>query len=186
LRKLTVFNTVSLDGYFTDANGDARWAHQDDAEWQAFEVENVRSGGSLLLGRVTYELMVAFWLTQYAQDSMPVVAEWMNSSPKFVFSRTLSTVAWHNTTLVKGDLATEIRRLKSEPGPEITILGSGNIVAQLAQVQLIDEYRIVVSPMVLGQGRSLFEGVKDKLRLKRTMLRVFGNGNVLLSYEPAA
>src|SRR5262245_52308843 len=162
LRRLSVFNTVSLDGYFTDANGDARWAHQDDAEWQAFEVENVRSAGSLLFGRVTYELMVGFWPTQIAREHMPVVAEWMNSSPKFVFSRTLSTVAWNNTTLVKGDLAAAIRRLKSEPGPEITILGSGSIIVQLAQVQLIDEYRIVVSPIVLGQGRSLFVGVIEK------------------------
>ena len=186
VRKLIVFNTVSLDGYFTDANGDARWAHQDDPEWQAFEVENVRGGGSLLFGRITYELMAGFWPTQDAQERMPVVAEWMNSSPKFVFSRTLSTVAWNNTTLVKGDLAAETRKLKNEPGPEITILGSGSIVAQLAQAGLIDEYHIVVCPIILGRGKSLFEGVKDKLLLERTAMRTFDNGNVLLSYEPAA
>jgi dihydrofolate reductase len=117
---------------------------------------------------------------------MPVVAEWMNSSHKFVFSRTLGTAAWNNTTLVKGDLATETRKLKDEPGPGITILGSGSIVAQLAQAGLIDEYHIVVCPIILGRGRSLFEGVKDKLLLERTAMRTFGNGNILLSYEPAA
>src|SRR5262249_22215045 len=160
--------TVSLDGYFTDDNGDARWAHQDDPEWQAFEMENVCGEGSLLFGRITYELMVGFWPTEYAKERMPVIAEWMNNSPKFVFTRTLSTVAWNNTTLVKGDLAAEIQRMKSEPGPEMTILGSGSIVAQLAQARMIDEYHIVVCPIILGRGRSLFEGVQDKFLLERT------------------
>jgi dihydrofolate reductase len=85
---------------------------------------------------------------------------------------------------VKGDLATEVRKLKREPGPNMTIMGSGSIVAQLADAGLIDEYQIVVSPLVAGNGRTLFEGVKKKLPMKLTKSRAFGNGNVVLCYEP--
>jgi dihydrofolate reductase len=115
---------------------------------------------------------------------MPAVAEGMNRMPKVVFSRTLSEASWNNTNLVKGDLATEMRKLKQEPGPDMVILGSGSIVSQLAQEGLIDEYQIVVNPIALGAGRTMFDGIKEKLRLKLTKSRAFNNGNVLLCYEP--
>jgi dihydrofolate reductase len=117
---------------------------------------------------------------------MPVVAEGMNNMPKVVFSRTLDHVSWNNTTLVKGDLAAEIRRMKQEPGEGMAILGSGRIVSQLAREGLIDEYQFVVNPVVLGAGRTMFDGVKEKLSLKLTKTRAFGNGNVLLCHEPMA
>jgi dihydrofolate reductase len=175
---------VSLDAYFADANGDMSWAHKKDPEWQAFVSENASGGGQLLFGRVTYDLMASFWPTPFAAQSNPIVVERMNSLPKFVFSRTLDKASWNNTTLVKGDLATEVRKLKREPGPNMTLMGSGSIVAQLADAGLIDEYQIVVSPLVLGNGRTLFEGVKKKLPMKLTKSRAFGNGNVVLCYEP--
>jgi dihydrofolate reductase len=188
MRKLLVFNHVSLDGYFVDVNGDMSWAKADhqDAEWNAFVAENASGGGILVFGRVTYELMAGFWPTPFAIENMPVVAEGMNNMPKVVFSRTLDHVSWNNTTLVKGDLAAEIRRMKQEPGEGMAILGSGSIVSQLAQEGLIDEYQIVVNPVVLGAGRTMFDGVKEKLSLKLTKTRAFGNGNVLLRYEPMA
>jgi dihydrofolate reductase len=182
--KLVTYNMVSLDGYFTDANGDMSWAHKKDPEWQAFVSENASGGGQLLFGRVTYDLMASFWPTPIAAQSNPIVVERMNSLPKIVFSRTLDKASWNNTTLVKGDLTTEVRKLKREPGPNMTIMGSGSIVAQLADAGLIDEYQIVVSPLVLGNGRTLFEGVKKKLPMKLTKSRAFGNGNVVLCYEP--
>ena len=114
----------------------------------------------------------------------PIVAERMNNREKIVFSRTLEKAAWNNTKLVKGDLAAEVRKMKNEAGQGMAILGSGSIVSQLAQAGLIDEYQIVVNPVVLGTGRTMFEGVKEKLKLKLASSRVFGNGNVLLSYEP--
>jgi dihydrofolate reductase len=95
-------------------------------------------------------------------------------------------VSWNNTTLLKGDLATEVRRLKQEPGPNIVIMGSGSVVAQLADAGLIDEYQIVLSPLVVGSGRTLFEGVKRKLPMKLAESRAFGNGNVVLFYQPVA
>jgi dihydrofolate reductase len=114
------------------------------------------------------------------------VAERMNSLPKVVFSRTLDKASWNNTKLVKGDLAAEVRKMKQESGPTMAIMGSGSIVSQLAQEGLIDEFQVVVNPLVLGKGKSMFDGIKEKLTLKQTKTRTFGNGNVLLCYEPTA
>jgi dihydrofolate reductase len=184
MTKLVVYNAMSLDGYFTDANGDMSWAHKRDPEWQAFVSENASGGGQLLFGRVTYDLMASFWPTPLAAQSNPIVVERMNNLRKFVFSTTLDRVSWHNTTLLKGDLTTEVRKLKQEPGPNIVIMGSGSIVAQLADAGLIDEYQIVLNPLVVGNGRTLFEGVKRKLPMKLARSQAFGNGNMVLFYEP--
>jgi dihydrofolate reductase len=187
MRKLLVFNHVTLDGYFVDANGGMNWAKTDnnDPEWNAFVAENASGGGVLVFGRITYQLMASFWPTPFAIKMMPDVAEGMNRAQKFVFSRTLDEVTWSNTTLIKGDLATEIRKMKDEPGEGMAILGSGSIVSQLALESLIDEYQFVVNPLVLGKGRTMFEGINNKLPLKLTKSRTFGNGNVLLCYKPA-
>ena len=186
MRRLTVFNNVSLDGYFADVNSDMSWAHSQDPEWTAFVADNAKGGGQLIFGRITYELMASFWPTPMALEKMPVVAERMNNLPKVVFSRTLNKATWNNTKLVKGDLAAEIRKLKTEPGPDMVIFGSGSIISQLAGEGLIDEYQLVVIPIVLGQGKSMFAGVKEKKSLKLKKTRFFGNGNVLLCYEPMA
>jgi dihydrofolate reductase len=188
VRKLIVFNHVSLDGYFVDANGGMNWAKTNpaDAEWKAFVADNTQGNGPLLFGRVTYDLMASYWPTPMADQHDPVVAERMNSAPKIVFSRTMQKASWQNTRLITGDLATEVRKLKNEAGDGIAILGSGSIVAQLAQAGLIDEYQVVVDPIVLGQGRTMFEGVKEQIKLKLTKSKAFSNGNVFLSYEPAA
>jgi dihydrofolate reductase len=130
--------------------------------------------------------MASYWPTSSAMQNDPVVAGGMNASPKVVFSRTLREASWSNTRLVHGDPAAEVRRMKAEPGPDMAILGSGSLVAQLAPEGLIDEYQIVVSPVVLGRGRTLFDGLPEKLALRLTKSRAFRNGNVLLSYEPAA
>jgi dihydrofolate reductase len=184
--KLVVYNSVSLDGYFTDTRGDMSWAHKRDPEWQAFVSENASGGGQLLFGRVTYDLMASFWPTPLAAQSNPIVVERMNNMPKFVFSTTLDKASWNNTTLLKGDLPTQVRRLKRQPGPNIVVMGSGSIVAQLAAAGLVDEYQIVLNPLVVGDGRTLFEGLKKKLPMKLARSRAFDNGNVVLFYEPAA
>ena len=182
--RLSVFNNISLDGYFTDSNSDMSWAHQNaDEEWNKFTAENAGGGGVLLFGRKTYDLMVSFWPTKQAYEMMPAVAEGMNNLPKVVFSRTMDKATWNNTKLVKGNIAEEVSRMKSEPGDDMVIMGSGSIVTQLTQEKLIDQYQLVVHPLVLGGGRTLFEGVKEKLRLKQSGSRTFKNGNVLLTYE---
>jgi dihydrofolate reductase len=188
MRKLVVFNNVTLDGYFAGPDGDFSWAHSggDDAEFNAFIADNASGGGQLLLGRITYDIMVSYWPTPAALKNDPVVAEGMNSMPKVVFSRKMKEASWSNTVLVKGDIASEVRRMKNTTGPGMAILGSGSIVAQLAPEGLIDEYQIVVNPVVLGSGKTMFDGVKQKLPLKLTKTRTFKNGKVLLCYEPPA
>jgi dihydrofolate reductase len=185
MSKLIVFNSISIDGFFTDAHSDMSFAHNPvpDQEWDSFVQANASGGGMLLFGRKTYEMMEGFWTSPLAKKNMPVVAEQMNKLPKVVFSRTLKKVSWDNATLVKGDLAGEIRKMKQGNGPGMAILGSGSIVAQLAQEGLIDEYQIVVNPVVIGKGRTMFEGIKGTLSLKLTKMRAFKNGNVLLCYE---
>jgi len=188
MRKLAVFNNVTLDGYFADSNGDMRWAHREsqDAEFNAFVAENASGGGELVFGRITYALMASYWPTPLAMKNDPVVAEGMNKLPKVVFSRTLDKASWSNTKLVKGDVAAAMRKMKNEPGKDLAILGSGSIVSQLAQEGLIDEFQVMVNPVVLGKGRTMFDGVEKKLNLKLTRTRAFGTGNVLLCFEPVA
>ena len=186
MRRLVVFNNISLDGYFQGVNGDFSWAHpgNEDAEFSAFVADNASGGGQLLLGRLTYEIMADYWPTPMAVKNDPIVADGMNRMPKVVFSRTLENVSWSNTKLLKGDITSEIRRMKEEPGPGIAILGSGSLVSQLAPEGLIDEYQILVNPVILGSGRTMFEGIQEKLTLKLTKTRSFSNGKVYLCYEP--
>jgi dihydrofolate reductase len=188
MSRLVVFNSVSLDGYFTDQNGDMSFAHNKniDTEWDEFVSGNARGGGVLLFGRITYQMMASFWPTPAAAQMMPVVAERMNNLSKVVFSRTMDKASWNNTRLVKTDLLGEIRRLKKESEEGMAIMGSGSIVSQLAPHGVIDEYQIVMTPHVLGKGRTMFEGMTTKLLLKLTNSRTFKNGNVLLCYEPLA
>ncbi len=129
MRKLLVFNNVSLDGYFVDQKGDMSWAHNQDPEWNEFTEGNASGGGELLFGRKTYDLMAGFWPTPMAKKTLPVVAERMNDGPKIVFSRTMDKAEWNNTRLMKGDLAETVRKLKSEPGEGIAIMGSGTTCA---------------------------------------------------------
>ncbi len=190
MRKLIVFSSMSLDGYFSGKDGDLTWAENPvkDGEWDAFVAGNANSGGSsgglLVLGRITYQMMANYWPTPAALQNNPAVAEGINKMQKVVFSRTLDHASWQNSRLVKEGLVDEIRRLKNESGSDMVILGSGTIVSQLAQEHLVDEYQVVVVPVVLGTGKTMFGGVQDRLNLKLTGTRSFRNGNVVLTYRP--
>lgn len=188
MRKLSVFNNVSVDGYFVDADGDMSWAHDstEDPEFAAFTAANAGGGGALIFGRVTYEMMARFWPTQAAMSVMPEVAAGMNQMEKIVFSRTLDTADWWNTRIVRGDPVAAVRGLRQETGPHLTILGSGTIVAQLAEADLIDEYQLIICPVVLGRGRTMFDGVKKHIGLTRTSARMFANGKIHACYVPSS
>jgi len=160
------------------------WAHSKDTEFNAFAENNAKSGGVLVFGRITYELMAGYWPTPMAIKNNPLVAERMNNLPKIVFSRTMDKAAWNNTKLVKIDAAKEIRKMKQESGIDMVMLGSGSIVSKLTQEGLVDEYQFVMVPVILGKGRTMFEGVKEKLKMKLTKTRTFSNGNIFLCYEP--
>jgi dihydrofolate reductase len=113
-----------------------------------------------------------------------VVAEGMNNADKIVFSKTMKKAAWNNTRLMKDDIVNEIKKMKKAPGMDMTILGSGSIVTLFAEQGLIDEYQIMVNPVVLGDGIPLFKDMKIKLDLKLIATRPFKSGVVLLSYRP--
>lgn len=186
MRKVTVFNQISLDGYFTDASGDMSWAHEnsDDPEWQQFVSGNASGTAStLMFGRITYQMMASFWPTPQAMKQLPVVAEGMNLRKKVVFSTTLDRADWQNTTLIKSDPVAAVKKMKEESGDDIVIMGSGTIIAPLADAGLIDSYQLVLSPLVLGNGRTMFEGVTKRLNMRETSARAFRNGKIVLGYE---
>lgn len=185
-RQLGAFLQISLDGYYCDLHGDMSFAHKppSDAEWHEFVAGNASGGGMLLFGRTTYDMMAAWWPTPMAAQAMPEVAARMNEMPKIVFSRTLRSADWSNTTLVKDDVVGTVRRMKAEPGPDMAILGSGSIVTQLAGAGLLDALQVVVNPVALGAGKSLLSGLAKRLDLALTNTRVFGNGSVVLWYAP--
>jgi dihydrofolate reductase len=180
--KLTVFNSISLDGYLKDKNNDMSWAASQDPEWMEFVSGNTHGNSSMLFGRKTYDMMVSFWTTPQAKEMMPAVADYMNNMPKIVFSRTMKKADWNNTKLFNGNLVEEVTKLKKS-GPDLIIFGSGNIVAQLTDANLIDEYQIVIVPTALGAGGTMFEGLKNNLKLKLKSTRTFKNGNVFLVYS---
>lgn len=178
--KLRVFESISVDGHFADANGDIGWAHsgRQDPEFAAWVGNNASGGGALLFGRKTYQMMEAYWPTPLAAQQMPVVAKGMNASVKYVASRTIQP-AWENSHLLKGDLVTAVRDLKAGPGQGITVLGSGSVAAQLGDAGLVDEYQFVVIPVALGGGRTVFTG---RRMLRLIDQRAFSCGNVVLTY----
>lgn len=181
--KLNAFSFVTLDGYFQGPKGDISW-HRHGAEESEYAAEGLKSESILLFGRVTYEMMAGYWPTPMAAKNSPIVAEGMNKAEKIVFSRTLKKAEWNNTRVVKGNIVKEMKRMKEMPGKDMTLLGSGSIVAQFAEAGLIDEFQIMVDPVVLGNGTSIFKGVKHKLDLKLTATKMFKSGVVLLCYEP--
>jgi dihydrofolate reductase len=189
MRRLNVFNQISVDGYFKTPSGDIRWMHQpadEDEEFKQFTNDNAVAGGVLLFGRKTYETMASFWPTPAAAEQFPDVARQMNSLPKIVFSKTLDKGTWNNTTIITGDPVAAVTKMKSEPGEPLAILGTGSIVSQLARAGLIDEYQMLVIPIVLGEGTSMFDGVNKMIDLTLTKTRTFRNGKAFLVYEPKA
>jgi dihydrofolate reductase len=183
MRKLIAFNFITLNGYYKGPKGDISW-HRHGAEENADAAENLKSGGTLLFGRVTYEMMASYWPTLIAIKNDPIVAEGMNTADKIVFSRTLKKVEWNNTRVVKDNIVEEIKKMKQQSGKDMTLLGSGSILTQIAERGLIDEHQIMVDPVVLGDGTPIFKGIKHKLDLKLTMTRTFKSGVVLLCYQP--
>lgn len=183
MRKLSMYNFLTLNGFYKGINEDISW-HRHGGEEEEYSKEGIQSQSVLLFGRVTYEMMYSFWPTEQAIATMPEVAAGMNNTQKVVVSRTLEKANWENTTILKGNLIEEMKRLKQQSGNDITILGSGSIVTQLAGAGLIDRYQFMIDPVAIGQGVPAFNGLKDKLDLKLTDFRIFKSGVVLLTYEP--
>lgn len=186
MQKISVFNHVTVDGLFAGPNGEIDWfqAVHDD-EWNRYAQEHADlSHNTLMFGHTTYKLMKNWWPTPAALQMNPDMAQVMNNSPKIVFSKRLKRAKderhWKNIRVFYHIDPGEIQMLKRKEN--ITILGSGTIVQQLANLGLIDEYLLIVVPIVLGKGKPLFKGV-NKTNLRLVEQRAFGNGIVLLRYH---
>ena len=183
MRNVFLFMMVTLDGFFEGPNQDLGW-HNVDEEFNEFAIQQLDELDTLLFGRVTYEVMASYWPTPFALEDDPVVAGKMNAMQKVVFSRTLEKAEWSNTRLVKEQVAEEVSKLKQQPGKDIAIFGSSDLTTSLLEMGLVDELRIMVNPVVLGEGKRLFDGMHSKLGLKLLKTRTFRSGNVLLYYQP--
>ena len=185
MRTVMFFMMTSVDGFFEGPGHDIDW-HNVDEEFNDFAIDQLNSADMLLFGRVTYELMASYWPTPEARANDPQVAGAMNALQKIVVSTTLDRADWENTRLIKENVAEEVARLKAQDGKDLIVMGSSDLAASLAESGLVDEFRIMVNPVVLGEGKLVLSGIKRRLNLKLLKTRTFGNGNVLLIYAPAA
>jgi dihydrofolate reductase len=184
MRKIVVMLSVSLDGFFEGPNRELDWHMVDDELHRDFN-DVLGAMGAFLDGRVTYEMMAEFWPTADAdpQSTPPMVefARIWRDMPKFVFSRTLERADW-NTTVLREVVPQQITELKAQPGGDLA-LGGVDLAATFMRHDLIDEYRLYVHPIILGQGRPLFPASNDRVDLRLVETRTFGNGVVLLRYQ---
>jgi dihydrofolate reductase len=181
MAKLFLFMMTSVDGYFEGKDHDLSWHHTDE-EFNKFAIEQTSSIGTILFGRVTYEMMASFWPTDQAKDD-PETAKLMNETPKIVFSKSLASAEWHNTILKKEVDPDEVNNLKESSKKNIAVFGSSDLCVSLLEMGLLDELRIMINPVILGEGKILLAGLKKKLSLQLTQKRLFTNGNILLYYQ---
>ena len=180
MRRILAKNHMSLDGLFEGPNREIDWFGFDQEQFDD-SVALLNSVDSLLFGRTTYEMMRAYW-TIAPPDP---VSDKMNSLSKVVFSRTLQSADWNNTRVVHGDIAEEALRLKQQPGGDMVVLGSGKLASLLLERGLVDEYRLYVTPIVLGGGHPLFQQISQRVNLELVGQRVFHSGIVMLVYRKA-
>jgi dihydrofolate reductase len=184
MRRTFAFIMTTLDGYYEGPHQEFDFWVLDE-EFEEFSAEQLDEVDALLFGRVSYEGMAAYWPTPEAERDDPRVAAKMNGLSKIVVSRTLERAEWANTRLIKDDVAQELRELKEQPGKDIAILGSSDLTASLLEMGLVDEVRIMVNPVVLGAGKSVFKTAGERISLKLVKSRRFDSGKVLLCYQPA-
>lgn len=179
MHRLIMWNLMSLDGFIEGHGRDISW-HNDiwGPELEQLSIEQGKEIGALLFGRVTYDLMAAHWPTA----KKDAISDYMNALPKYVFSRTLKKADWANTTVLTGDPATEVARLKRDEGKDIFVFGSADLSAQI--MPLFDEFRIGVAPLFLGGGSPLFKDGIAKAKLKLLSADRHSTGVVILRYVP--
>jgi len=169
---------VTLDGYYEGVNHDLSW-HNTDDEFEKFAEQQLDETDTLIFGHKTYEMMADFWTSEQAFKSEPGTAERMKKLHKVVFSKKELDVNWENT-IASNNLIEKINELKSQDGNDIAVLGSSHLGKNMLEAELVDEVRIMLNPVFIGEGSTVFEGLDKKLHLKN--VRTFGNGNTLLTY----
>jgi dihydrofolate reductase len=189
VRKVVVSQFVSLDGVVEDPSS---WTFQFfGEEQQKYKLDELAAADVLLLGRVTYEEFAAAWpkmMEQYegpGRAELGEYADMMNGYPKFVVSTTLREAEWNNSTVITGNVADEVCRLKQQPGKDILVFGSTELVNALVRHGLVDEFRLMVFPILLGGGKRLFDDAGEQRALSLVDTKTFGTDVVVLTYEPA-
>ena len=189
MRKIITTTWVTLDGYIAGPNGEMDWIGEIyDEAMGIYETDLISSADTLLLGRVTYQSFAGSWPhvpdNPNASEGEKVYARLLNAMRKIVFSRTLESVEWNNSTLLKEVVPEEIQQLKQEPGRDMVIYGSASIVQTLTNHGLIDEYQVLVHPVILGSGKPLFQDIKNQVKLKLVNSRTHPSGVAVLTYQP--
>jgi dihydrofolate reductase len=184
VRTLASFIVTSLDGFYEGPNGIFDWLTPD-VEFHEFAAAQLDNADTLVFGRATYEHMAAYWPTEQARVNDPAITSRMNTKPKIVLSASLEHAVWSNTTVMAGEAVEQIEAVKTVHGGELLVIGSAHLTASFAAAGVLDELRIMVCPIVLGSGRSLFEHLEDRISLKLLRVREFDSGNVLLTYRPS-
>jgi dihydrofolate reductase len=184
MRKLASFIFTSLDGFYEGPNGELDWSNVD-KEFNDFAVRQLDEADTLGFGRATYEHMAAYWPTEQAKANDPAITSRMNDKEKLVFSTTLTDASWSGTTVVRGEATEHVPTIKAAAGKELLVIGSAHLTANLAHAGVLDELRVMVCPIVLGQGRSLFEDLNDRVSLTLLRVRQFESGNLVLTYRPS-
>jgi dihydrofolate reductase len=187
MRKIILSVNVTLDGFMAGPNGELDW-HFDhwNEEMAQQAIQQLRSVGGILVGRVTYEAMAAYWPMAPEHKSTDTDIEFatlMNNLPKIVFSKTLNGVKWNNSRLAKANIREEIAELKRQEGKDLVIWGGVGIVHTFIKLGLIDEYRLWVAPVVLGKGKPLFVSSRHTFDLKLSGVKTFNNSVALLYYQ---
>ena len=184
MSRLIMWNLLTLDGFFEGATSwDLGW-HESvwGEELESISLEQLRTADRLLFGRITYEGMAAYWPS--AEGELAEIADLMNGLPKVVFSRTMERAEWSNTTLVRDDAVAEVSRLKRAGDRNTFVFGSGDLSATLIRHGLFDEYRLVLAPLVIGSGKTLFGRDLSELKLRLLEARALSSGAVILRYAP--
>jgi dihydrofolate reductase len=181
-RKLIVSAWVTLDGVFDADTMDKWYAPFDSADRKAYISEGISEADTIILGRTTYEMLASFWPHQKNDDMGP--ASKLNSVPKYVVSSTLKKADWNNTTIIKDNVVEEITKLKQKPGTEIQIEGSATLVKSLIKANLIDEYRFLVHPIMMGSGKRFFKAGMHTTGLTLVKTKTLDLGVILLCYQP--
>ena len=182
MRKIFLFMNVSLDGYFEGPGHDISSFHND---FEAFSADGSADVDTLLFGHRTYDMM-KFWSTPQGQELQPEIAQFMNEKHKVVASHTTFDPGWQNVTVICDDVVGAVKQLKAQPGKTIAMFGSNTLCVSLMEEGLIDEFQIMVNPVALGDGTSLFAGLSKQVPLTLTDSRAFKSGAVLLTYAPVS
>ncbi|MDH7462976.1 dihydrofolate reductase family protein [Chitinophagaceae bacterium 26-R-25] len=182
--KLNSFTFITLDGYYKGAGNDISW-HPHGGDAAEYAAQKSKGENTLVFGRVTYEMMAGFWPTPMAKESFPEVAEGMNKAEKIVFSRTLTNASWEKTRIIRNDIVGEMKHLKKTSEKDMTILGSGSILAQFASHGLVDSFIIMMNPVAIGKGTPIFQNIEKQLNLKLQEHQVFKSGIIVMTYVPA-